>query len=177
MRTKTIADDERVERFVEVATRFCNLIDRRSSIKKRDFVHQCAELLPQIQTGLIQLLGVRTRGGCFSDPSKWRESRFARWKKVDKGLRRKFGKDNRYHLVFDPYRIDKDDPMHMSLSDDLSDIYLDLRRGLKLAERGDAKDQHDAVWAWKLHFFHTGHHCVSAMRPLQVLIERYHEDD
>jgi hypothetical protein len=64
--------------------------------------------------------------------------------------------------MFDPYELDQ--PVAGSLSDDLLDVYRDVRRGLALWEsRRDA----DAVWEWKFHFdAHWGAHAVDALRAL-----------
>jgi hypothetical protein len=73
-----------------------------------------------------------------------------------------FGKFESYWEVFDPYELDQ--PVAESLSDDLLDVYRDVRRGLALWEsRRDA----DAVWEWKFHFdAHWGAHAVDALRAL-----------
>ncbi|MBX3217135.1 MAG: DUF5063 domain-containing protein [Labilithrix sp.] len=67
-----------------------------------------------------------------------------------------------YWEVFDPYK--SDEPVAGSLSDDLLDVYRDVRRGLSLWESG-----HDAsaIWEWRFSFeSHWGGHAVDALRAL-----------
>lgn len=66
-----------------------------------------------------------------------------------------------YWEVFDPRELDE--PVGGSLTDDLVDIYRDLRRGLSLA----IGSLSDAVWEWKFSFeTHWGNHATDAIRVL-----------
>ncbi len=73
-----------------------------------------------------------------------------------------FEKFEIYWEVFDPYELDQ--PVAGSLSDDLLDVYRDVRGGLALWEsRHDA----DAIWEWRFSFeSHWGDHAVDALRAL-----------
>jgi hypothetical protein len=67
-----------------------------------------------------------------------------------------------YWEVFDPYKLDQ--PVAGSLSDDLLDVYRDVRRGLALWE-----SPHDAaaIWEWRFSLeSHWGDHAVDALRAL-----------
>lgn len=67
-----------------------------------------------------------------------------------------------YWEVFNPYTLDE--PIRASLTDDILDIYRDVKEGLTLYE----KKQHlEAVWKWKFSFeVHWGSHAVDAIRAL-----------
>lgn len=73
-----------------------------------------------------------------------------------------FEKFESYWEVFDPYKLNQ--PVAGYLSDDLLDVYRDVRRGLALWEsRHDA----DAIWEWRFSFeSHWGDHAVDALRAL-----------
>jgi hypothetical protein len=67
-----------------------------------------------------------------------------------------------YWEVFDPYELDQ--PVAGSLSDDLLDVYRDIRRGLALWEY---RDDQNAIWEWRFSFeSHWGDHAVDALRAL-----------
>lgn len=73
-----------------------------------------------------------------------------------------FGEHDAYLEIFDPY-IDEP-PVGGSLSDDVCDVYLDLRRGLWLWDAGRTDD---AIWEWRFHFeHHWGDHAIDALRAL-----------
>ena len=70
-----------------------------------------------------------------------------------------------YWEVFDPRELSE--PVAGSLSDDLADIYRDLRRGLAAAERDIA----EAVWNWRFSYeTHWGDHATDAIRTLQRVV-------
>ncbi len=76
------------------------------------------------------------------------------------------GSADRYRMVFDP-RAD-DEPCVASLSDDLRDIYCDLRRGLEWFDR---EAPGDATWEWRFTFeTHWGNHATDAVRVLHRLV-------
>lgn len=74
-----------------------------------------------------------------------------------------FDKFETYWEVFDPY-VD-DAPVVGSLSDDLLDVYFDVRRGLELWDREVPMSA--AIWEWRFHFdIHWGDHAIDALRAL-----------
>lgn len=67
-----------------------------------------------------------------------------------------------YWEVFDPYELG--DPVAGSLSDDLLDVFSNVRGGLLLWERGH---EAAAIWDWRFSFeSHWGDHAVDALRAL-----------
>lgn len=69
--------------------------------------------------------------------------------------------------VFDPINDEENDSVYGLLSDDLSDIYRDIKYGLLLF---DAKHFSEAVWEWKFNFkIHWGRHLLDA----QIVIYSY----
>lgn len=74
--------------------------------------------------------------------------------------------DDAYWEIFDTYTLEE--PVQGSLTDDLSDIYHDLREGIALYE---GKKYNEAVWSWKFSFeTHWGSHAIDAARALHYLI-------
>ena len=80
-----------------------------------------------------------------------------------------FEKFDGYWEVFDPY--EEGAPVGGSLSDDLLDVYGDLRRGLALWEQGGVTKRGElriaAIWEWRFQFeIHWGDHAIDALRAL-----------
>jgi hypothetical protein len=73
-----------------------------------------------------------------------------------------FGEYDFYWEVFNPYELEA--PVGASLSDDILDIYKDVKKGILLYE----KNKHiEAIWEWKFGFeIHWGSHAVDAIRAL-----------
>lgn len=71
-----------------------------------------------------------------------------------------------YYEVFDPFI--RDELVIGSLSDDLADIYVDLREGIDLLAAGHTGD---ALWQWRFHYEnHWGDHAADAVRALHRVI-------
>ena len=71
-----------------------------------------------------------------------------------------------YYEVFDPYV--RDDIVIGSLSDDLADVYVDLREGLDLLNNNHVAD---AVWQWRFGHAHSwGDHAADSIRALHRVI-------
>lgn len=69
-----------------------------------------------------------------------------------------------YWIVLDPLAMTPGEPGVGSLYDDISDIRLDLRRGLELYDLGFPLA---AAWYWRFHFqAHWGDHLVDAQQAL-----------
>lgn len=73
-----------------------------------------------------------------------------------------FGQYDKYWEVFDPYEFEE--PLVTSLSDDILDIYEDVKRGIVLYEQNQLLE---GIWQWKINFeIHWGSHAVDAIRAL-----------
>jgi hypothetical protein len=58
-------------------------------------------------------------------------------------------------------------PGDTSLSDDLADLYRDLKDGLALWHAGNPQSRTDAIWEWRFGFEnHWGRHALSALRDM-----------
>lgn len=69
---------------------------------------------------------------------------------------------NHYWKVFNPYHLDA--PVGASLSDDILDIYKDVKRGIILYEKNEYAE---AIWEWKFNFeIHWGSHAIDGIRAL-----------
>lgn len=68
-----------------------------------------------------------------------------------------------YSQMFDVF-ADGEEPVCGALSDDLGDIYYDLREGLYFFDKGN---ENEAVWRWRLSYFsHWGRHLTGAQTAL-----------
>ncbi|RJS59239.1 DUF5063 domain-containing protein [Bacillus sp. PK3_68] len=140
--------NEDVRSFLSSANHYCTLIDSLTCIEERSIekllvalldLYLKAQQLPDVEPDNIKALQVE-----ISLP------------KID------FGKYEYYWEVFDLYKLDE--PECGSLSDDILDIYKDLKEGIILFEQ---EMTNEAIWHWKFHFeAHWGSHTVNALRAL-----------
>jgi hypothetical protein len=137
-------------RFADVARRYCEYVDNAARLDEKPRAEQARIHLAELVQVASQLPQGKADGPDPEDvsmPATWQG----------------FGELDAYVTVFDPYV--EDAPVTGLLSDDLLDVYRDLRRGLQLYDAGHIEV---AVWEWKFHFdHHWGNHAVDALRALQ----------
>jgi hypothetical protein len=76
-----------------------------------------------------------------------------------------------YWEVFEPFAEEKPDPIYGSISDDLKDVWGDLKKGLSIFDSGKPNCIEDAVWNWRFLFgSHWGHHAAGAIWVLTALM-------
>jgi hypothetical protein len=70
-----------------------------------------------------------------------------------------------YWEIFDASNIEDDSPVFATVSDDLSDIYSDLKGGLILYEKEMFAE---AFWEWRFNFeIHWGNHLVGCQKAIR----------
>jgi hypothetical protein len=154
---------ERIEfmELVRTARAYCNLIDRIPT--SQDWLSPLFLLLPRLHASVVAL---RDPGGAdVTDERCDLDERFDLFSQ----LREYLGDRDRYWLEYDHPGDGPADDEHRtgSLADDLTDIYFELKRGLRLLDSADP----DAVaHLWEVGFKqHWGQHLVDAERHLYTL--------
>jgi len=144
--------------FVDQARQFCELTDKANEYAQDKRLAAVRQRLLELYEAGSNLPEVEAPQGIDADespeaPMSWPG----------------FGDVDVYWEVFDPY--EESAPVAGSLSDDVLDIYRDVRRGLDLWDKG-AKTNGDnyrlsAIWEWRFHFdMHWGDHAIDALRAL-----------
>ncbi len=83
------------------------------------------------------------------------------------------GPAEHYWTIVDAYAREDAGPSTGTLSNDLVDIYLDVKRGLRMYERGDDEGEREAAWIWRVSFTaHWGRCAAQALAALQQAIAR-----
>lgn len=138
--------------FVVQAHEFCAFIQRASSLALADRLTVAHLQLLDLYKAACALTRVEPPDGFEARP---REGRPEAWAGLDRF--------DVYWRVFDPYV--EAAPVAGSLSEDLLDVYLDVRRGLDLWKSPAPRSA--AIWEWRFHFdAHWGDHAVDALRAL-----------
>jgi hypothetical protein len=145
------------EEMMGLARRYCELIDS-SGVEHPSWLGGVAELLPRLHAAVASLGGYELGEGAYLTPDL--DARF----ELYSHLRELLGERDGYWLEFD--RIGDEEPMTGSLADDLTDIYCELKHGLRLAE----EHPEDAIVGWRDGFeCHWGQHLFDAQRHLSAL--------
>ncbi|MFE7061775.1 DUF5063 domain-containing protein [Sutcliffiella sp. NPDC057660] len=140
--------DENARNFLSSANHYCTLIDSLYCLDEKNSEKLLAALL-ELYLKALKLPEV--------EPDNAEAPQFEiQLPEVD------FDKYEYYWEVYDPYKLDE--PACGSLSDDILDIYKDLKEGIILFEQDMLNE---AIWHWKFNFqAHFGLHVVNALRAL-----------
>lgn len=154
---------------MKLASTYCSLIEPHNTHSNEDFITRIREILPVLYHHALQLPDMDT-----TDEEVGREVSHDEWSGMFASLQHKLGINDRYWAVFNPLKSDCDDPVIGSLSDDLADIWRDLKTGV--SHWSDCSDamRHQIVWDWHFSFHsHWSNHLVGALHAINWITECY----
>ena len=144
----------------EAATAFCNLIEK-VEIADSSWLQEMSALLPRLHAAVAALGTEDMRIDLYMTPDL--DARF----ELFADLRALLGNRDSYWMEFDPAHDDQS--KSGSLADDLTDIYCELKHGLRLMEH----EPDLACHGWRSGFsVHWGKHLLDAERHLYELKSR-----
>lgn len=166
--------DEAVSHFAKSAQEFCSLLEKSASVSDREFVQQAAYLLATLYAAGLSLPTLDNEPE--EQQASIEDTSFEHTSEIERQTGQKLGKHNLYWEFYDPY--DQSNPLTTTLSDDLSDIYRNIKPGLIAYQKGTARSVSAAVWEWKFHFIiHWSDHAVDALRAIHRIVSPYLNDE
>jgi Domain of unknown function (DUF5063) len=163
------ATDEQslVKRFADVARVYCGFIEEDTGADVRAFVSRSLNLLLSLLATVLELPDTKPAKGVVPGSVKHDE-----WNAVSQRIKTKLGDHDYYWMVFETLQTETPEPIRGSLSDDLSDIWRDLKNGLFVLDSGEQKAAATAAWHWRfLSETHWGcFHATPAIRALHSLL-------
>ena len=155
--------DDSISTFARAAREYCALVERESSGTSWEFAADCLASLLRLHLHALALPNAKPS----TDEVLDRVDDIAR-EQVLKNLTRL--KRDLYWSVFEPIEGEKPEPGVGSLSDDLADIWRDVKPGLLAIENGGSGALDGAVWHWRFSFeTHWGRHSAEAISGLHAL--------
>jgi hypothetical protein len=153
--------------FVAVANEFCKYAEQASRLKGDELLRILQRILPlmYIKASLLPLLNPFFEGGNekFVTESDW----FV----IREKLREKFGTADDYLEVFDEKTIDTEGPVVSTISENMADIYQDIKDFLLLYQTGTSEVMNDAIWECRMNFENFwGQKLVNCMRAVHRFI-------
>jgi len=151
------------------ATEYFEIIEKSASMSRRQFLETVQRLVADLYRLALSLPHVApdTADGQRDQVSN------EQWWAVYNQLDQRLGEANIYWLVFDPADSKDHEAIAQTLSDDLADIYRDLKNCIP-ADGFEAFDN-DALWSLRFNFeTHWGQHAVSALAAIHALLHGPH---
>ena len=153
--------------FVAVANEFCKYAEHASRLKGDELLRILQRILPlmYIKASLLPQLNPYFEDGNekFITESDWMV--------VHDTLRKKFGTADDYLEVFDEKANETDGPILSAISENMADIYQDIKDFLLLYQTGTAEVMNDAIWECRLNFeSYWGQKLLNSMRAVHKFI-------
>jgi hypothetical protein len=163
---------EEVLEFVRAAADYCSALEHAQEGKLSDLIDQLHRLLSKLYHAATCLPELDSQ---FEDLGQ----RFVTeedYEFIRKKLLTKLGQYDAYEEVFDEGRVEFEDSVGESISEDLADIYQDIKDFILLFEIGTNEVMHEALWECKQSFqTFWGQKVTNVLRPLHGL--RYSDEE
>jgi len=158
--------------FITVSGEYCAFVENVGRFSKADFLDKTRKLLP-----LIYLKGslLPKLESIFDDDNEKFVSE-EDWSFVQSAIQKKLGYHDEYIDVFDPLTHEQIEQSTGSISDNLADVYQDLKDFITLYNIGTEEIMNDALWACQLNFEEFwGLKLVSALKAVHTVF--FSEED
>ncbi len=153
--------------FAAAANEFCKYAEHGSQINGDEMLRILQRLLPYlyIKASLLPALSP-----VFEDGNEKFVTE-ADWNMVHDSLKEKFGSADDYSEVFDDRAAESGEPVIESLSENMADIYQDLKDFILLYQTGTREVMNDAVWECRMNFENIwGQKLVNSLRAIHRFI-------
>lgn len=153
--------------FVAVANEFCKYAEHASELKGDELLKILQRILPlmYLKASLLPKLEP------FFEDGNEKFVTEADWVRVHENLREKFGTADDYREVFDDKAKETDEAVVSSISENMSDIYQDIKDFLLLYQTGTNEVMNDAIWECRLNFeTFWGQKLVNSMRAIHSFL-------
>ena len=169
--SQVIFDKNSIE-FVTVAAEYCGFIERARQMERKDFVDTALKILPllYLKASLIPECELMGEGDLeiFVTEEDYELARMS--------VAHVMGAKDDYLEVFLPDMAYSDTPLKKCISEDLADIYQDLKDFIGVFQLGLNTTMNDSLYVCKEHFAeYWGQRLVNTMRALHNV--KYNDND
>jgi hypothetical protein len=156
-----------VVEFVAVANEFCKYLEHASELKGDELLKILQRILPLMYLKASLLPQLES----FFEDGNEKFVTEADWTIINDTLKEKFGTADDFLEVFDDRIKETDGPVVSSISENMADIYQDMKDFLLLYQTGTGEVMNDAVWECRMNFENFwGQKLVNSMRAIHKFI-------
>src|SRR5450759_3068903 len=128
--------------FVAVANEFCKYAEHASELKGDELLKILQRILPLMYLNASLLPQLNS----FFEDGNEKFVTESDWVRIHETLKEKFGTANDYLELFDEKINESEGPVLSSISENMADIYQDMKDFLLLYQTGTGEVMNDAVW-------------------------------
>ena len=169
-----------VVEFVAVANEYCKYLEHAAEMKGEEILKIMQRLLPLLYLKAAMLPEFNP----FFEDGNEKFVTESDWQRINDFLRMRLGSADDYLEVFDERSSESDGPVVSSISENMADIYQDLKNFLLLYQTGTNEVMNDALWECRLNYENFwGQKLVNALRAIHMfaysgdIIKEIEEDD
>jgi hypothetical protein len=154
--------------FATVANEYCSFIEAVEQFPRKDFITRTQKLFPllYLKAALLPEPDIEMSEDAPEKFVSEEDYNFILHK-----LEEKFGQFDAYHEVFDPSIQYSAEPLEASISENIADVYQDLKDFILLYRIGTLDVMNDALWECRNNFEqYWGQRLVNGLRALHNLI-------
>jgi len=153
--------------FVAVANEFCKYAEHATELKGDELLKILQRILPlmYLKASLLPQLNP------FFEDGNEKFVTEADWVRIQETLVEKFGTADDYLEVFDDKINESEGPVISTISENMADIYQDIKDFLILYQTGNNEIMNDAIWECRMNFeSFWGQKLVNSMRAIHKFI-------
>jgi hypothetical protein len=153
--------------FVAVANEFCKYAEHASDLEGEEMLKILQRILPLMYLKATLLPKLEP----YFEEGNEKFVTEADWIMIHDTMRQKFGTADDYLEVFDDKINDSEGPLASAISENMADIYQDIKDFLLLYQTGTNEIMNDAVWECRLNFEnYWGQKLVNSMRAIHKFL-------
>jgi hypothetical protein len=153
--------------FVAVANEFCKYAEHASDLEGDEMLKILQRILPLMYLKATLLPKLEP----YFEEGNEKFVTEADWIMIHDTMRQKFGTADDYLEVFDDKINDSEGPLASAISENMADIYQDIKDFLLLYQTGTNEIMNDAVWECRLNFEnYWGQKLVNSMRAIHKFL-------
>ena len=154
--------------FATVANEYCSFIEAVDQFQRKSFITKLQKLFPllYLKATLLPVPDIE-----MSDDAPEKFVSEEDYNFILHKLEEKLGQFDAYYEVFDPSIQFSEGPIEASISENITDIYQDLKDFILLYRIGSLEVMNDALWECKNNFEqYWGQRLVNGLRALHNLV-------
>jgi hypothetical protein len=156
-----------VVEFVAVANEFCKYAEHSSELKGSELLKILQRILPLLYIKASLLPSLEP----FFEDGNEKFVTESDWFRIHDALSNSFGTKNEYLEIYDENFTESDVPVSSSISENMADIYQDLKDFLLLYQTGTEEVMNDAIWECRMNFENIwGQKLVNSMKAIHRFI-------
>jgi len=161
--------------FATVANEYCSFIESVDKFQRKDFIKRVQKLFPllYLKAALLPVPDIE-----MSDYASEKFVGEEDYNFILNKLEEKFGQFDAYQEVFDPSIQFSESAIEASISENITDVYQDLKDFILSYRIGTIEVMNDALWACRNNFEqYWGQRLVNGLRALHNLVYNNPEFD